>query len=372
MRILLLSANTGGGHNAAALAIRKQFERQGVSCEIRDAVTFVSGLHSDIVSAGHTCLYRHFPKLFGIGYHFEERHPPRFLYRQMALGAKRFAAFLKQSSFDAIVSTHLFGSMLTTEARKKYHVSLPHYVVLTDYTRYPGVEMVDVDRYFIGSQALAPLYTEVGIDAERLMASGIPLRSSFLKNYDKTETRRLLNLPQEKRIVLLFSGSIGCGRLHRVAPEMEKALPPDAHLVIICGHNKRTYEQLLDRCGSQTTVVGYTDRVAEYLASADLCITKPGGLSITEMLVMQLPMVLMLTVPGCESRNMAFFEEQKIAISCDNWNDAIDHTAQLLRDPDTLANMKQRMRDTIYPGGATAIVQTVMDDFSKREGEGAE
>lgn len=372
MQILLLSANTGGGHNAAALAIKKQFERLGVACEIRDAVTFVSGLHSDIVSAGHTCLYRHFPKLFGVGYHFEEQHPPRFLYNQMALGAKRFADFLTHSSFDAVVSTHLFGSMLTTEVRKRYHITIPHYLVVTDYTRYPGVEMVDVDRYFIGAEALIPLYTDVGILADRLMVSGIPLRSSFLKQYDKDTTRQLLHLPRDKRIVLLFSGSIGCGNLHRVAPAMERALPNDAHLVIICGHNKRTYEQLLDLCGSKTTVVGYTDRVAEYLAAADVCLTKPGGLSITELLVMRLPMVLMLSVPGCETRNMAFFKEQGIAIPTDNWEDAIRQTAQLLCEPHALEEMQSHLMQTNYPGGAAVIAKTVLEDLYERENEGAE
>ena len=94
MRILLMSANTGGGHNAAALALKAEFEKHGNQCEMRDALSFVSGLHSGLVSSGHTYLYRYFPQLFGIGYQFEERHPPRFIYDQIALGAKHFYSFL--------------------------------------------------------------------------------------------------------------------------------------------------------------------------------------------------------------------------------------------------------------------------------------
>ena len=362
MRVLLLSANTGGGHNSAAMAVMAQFERQGVVCEIRDALSFVSDIHSDIISTGHSYIYRHFPQLFGIGYRFEERHPPRFLYEQMAMGAKRFLAFLRENSFDAIVSTHLFGSMLVTEVRKRYDISIPHYAVITDYTLYPGSDMVDVKRFFIADSDLIPRYENVGITRERLTVSGIPINPAFDATLSQTKAREKLHLPTEGRIVLLFSGSIGCGRLHRIAPDLERTLPSDTHLVILCGHNKRLYEQLQERCGSRTVVVGYTNRIAEYMAAADLCITKPGGLSITEMLVMQLPMILMLSVPGCESRNMAFFESHQIAIGTEDWEQAIAETGRLLRESDTLAEMKQRMKQIGYPGGANVIVRTVLTD----------
>lgn len=367
MRVLLLSANTGGGHNSAATALQTQFEEKGVVCEMRDALSFVSEIHSDIISSGHTYIYRHFPQLFGIGYRFEERHPPRFIYEQMAMGAKRFVAFLNENPFDAVVSTHLFGSMLVTEARKRYALQIPHYVVITDYALYPGSDMVDVERYFIASPALVPIYQKAGISSERLVASGIPIRSSFTHICNKTEARQRLHLPEHGRIVLLISGSIGCGRLQRVAPELEKSLPSDTHLVIICGHNKRVYEQLLERCGPRSIIVGYTTRIAEYMAAADLCISKPGGLSITEMLVMELPMILMLSVPGCESRNMTFFESQRIAIGTEDWDHAISETARLLRDSDELAAMRCRMRQLGYPGGAPLIVRTVMDAYTQKQ-----
>ena len=362
MRVLMLSANTGGGHNSAATAVQMQFEAQGVECEIRDALSFVSDIHSDIVSSGHTYIYRYFPQLFGIGYRFEERHPPRFIYEQVAMGAKRFVAYLQENPVDAIVSTHLFGSMLVTEARKRFGVTVPHYAVITDYTLYPGTDMVDVQRFFIGAEGLMKNYIRAGIAAERLYVSGIPIRPSFMEQYDPQEVRRNLHLPERGRIVLLFSGSIGCGRLHRVEPELEKNLPSDATLVILCGHNARMYQQLKERCSAHTVVVGYTNRIAEYMAAADLCISKPGGLSITEMLAMKVPMVLMLSVPGCESRNMAFFEANDIAIGTNDWDEAIKATGELIRSPERLNKMKEQMMRVGYPGGASQIVRTVLDD----------
>ena len=369
MRILLLSCNTGGGHNSAAAAIRSHCEMRGIECDTRDALLFVSKLHSSVISKGHVFVYRYFPRLFGLGYRFEEKHPPRFLYNQMALGAKKFAAFLQENAYDAIVSTHLFGNMLVTEARKKYGVTVPHYAVITDYTVYPGADMVDAKRFFIAAEQLRSEYVEAGIANDRLVASGIPVTPGFVDAMDQKTARRNLGLPEDGKLVLLFSGSIGCGQLNRKAPELEKQLPEFTRLVIICGNNAGVYKQLCSSCGDQTTVVGFTDRVAEYMAAADLCVAKPGGLSTTEMWAIGLPMVLMLSVPGCETHNMKHFEDQGVAIGTDNWDEAIRMTAQLVRDDARVAEMRERLKNIAYPGGATVILDTVAADLAEQESQ---
>ena len=341
MKILLLSANTGGGHNSAAAAVQSELESRGVQCLQRDALAFVSEIHSDIISSGHSYIYRYFPQLFGAGYRFEEKHPPRFIYDQMALGAKRFAEFLSQNPVDVIISTHIFGSMLVTESRAKCKVTTPHYLITTDYAVYPGADMIDVDQFFIPAADLAGAYREIGIPEDRLAVSGIPINSAFNNLDDKGSARRKLHLPQEGKIVLLFSGSIGCGRLDRIAPELEKRLSDDTTLIIICGHNSRLVKRLKEICGERTVVIGYTTRIAEYMAAADLCISKPGGLSVTEMTVAQVPMVLMLSVPGCETRNLDFFVSHQAALGTDDWDEAIELTGILLRNPDRLASMRE-------------------------------
>lgn len=367
MRILLLSCNTGGGHNSAAAAISASFAERGIECDLRDALLFVSKMHSYLIGNGHSFVYRHLPRMFGIGYHFEEKHPPKFLYNQLALGAKKFAAFLKENHYDAIVCTHIFGNMLVTEARKKCGVTLPHYAVITDYTVYPGTDMVDTHRFFIAAEQLRTAHLKAGISNERIVASGIPIHSDFLNTHDKEQVRQDLGLPISGKMVLLFSGSIGCGKLNRVAPELEQHLPEDTSLVIICGNNSHLYKQLRERCSTKTTVVGYTTRVAEYLAAADLCVTKPGGLSTTEMLATGLPMVLMLSVPGCETRNLEFFESLGVAVGTEDWKEAIRLTADLIRDDARLAEMRARMLAAGYPGGAKVVVETVLADLANAE-----
>lgn len=365
MRILLLSCNTGGGHNSAAEAIRAHFVERGIECDMRDALLFVSKAHTEILSRGHFLMYRHFPKLFGIGYRFEEKHPPRFLYNQMALGAKKFTAFLKENAYDAIVCTHIFGNMLVTEARHKYGVTTPHYVMTTDYAMHPGTDMVDAARFFVAAEPVRSALIEAGIPADRVITSGIPVSPNFLQTEDKLEVRRRLGLPEEGKMVLLFSGSIGCGKLNRIAPELVRRLPADCTLAVLCGHNKHMYNLLQEHANPRLAVVGYTTRVAEYMAAADLCITKPGGLSTTEMLAIGLPMVLMLSVPGCETRNLHFFKNLGAAVGTDDWNEAIQLTVDLVHDDEQLAQMRARLLAAGYPGGAKVIADVVLADIAE-------
>lgn len=367
MRILLLSCDTGGGHNSAAAAIRDYCGLHNIECDTRDALLFVSKFHSVIVSKGHSFVYRHFPRLFGAGYRYEETHPPRFIYKQMSWGAKKFAAFLGENHYDAIICTHIFGNMLVTEARKKYGITVPHYAIITDYSIYPGTDMVDSRRFFIAAEQLRDVHLRAGLTEDRIVASGIPVRNAFFDAPSQKEARANLHLPPNKKIVLLFSGSIGCGGLHRKAPLLEQQLPDDAHLVIICGHNKRLYRRLKKSCNPQTTVVGFTDRVAEYMVASDLCITKPGGLSTTEMLVLGVPMVLMLAVPGCETRNLELFRQLDIAVGTDDWDEAIRLAAELIRDDRRLADIRDRIRNFGYPGGAKVVIDTVLSDLSQQE-----
>lgn len=363
MRVLLLSANTGGGHNTAAAAILDELNKRGIWCEQKDALAFVSDIHSDIISSGHSYIYRHLPQLFGVGYRFEEKHPPRFIYEQMALGAKRFADYLKANPVDAIISTHIFGSMLVTESRYKYGVSVPHYAVITDYAVYPGYDMVDVACFFVPNKEIAELYVNAGVSPHRVIASGIPISTSFTKRKDKLSVREKLHLPTKGRIVLMFSGSIGCGRMDRIAKDLENTLPEDATLVIICGHNSRLVKKLKSVCTDKSVIIGYTTRVSDYMFAADLCISKPGGLSVTEMMVTGLPMILMLSVPGCETHNFDFFISHQAAVGTDDWDVAIKLTENLLHSDNQITQMKENLLKIDYPGGASIIADVVSENI---------
>ena len=323
MRFLILSGNTGGGHNTAAKAIKEYFESQGHSCDIRDALAFMSEGSSYIISNGHVLIYKKAPKLFGFAYKFEENHPAKengesFIYSVMTLGAKKMNAYLEKEEYDAVICTHIFSGMILTEVCKKYKKKIKSYLVATDYTCSPGVSEVHADGYFIPHENLREEFLLARLEPERVIASGIPVSDKLFDGMEKSEAKKKLGLPADKKTVLLMSGSMGCGPIKKISESFDRELPDNCHIVVICGNNKKLFTDLSKRKKyKKTTIVGFTSDIKTYLDAAEVVVTKAGGLSTTEALVKHKPLILMNAVPGCELRNIEFLTQEKLAVQCD-------------------------------------------------------
>ncbi len=359
MRFLILSANTGGGHNAAAYAIQEELNRRGIESDIEDCLGFISEKTSDFISWGHSYLYKHMPRVFGHAYRMEEQRSSAFIYESIALGASKYHAFIAERDYQAVICVHVFSSTLVTEEQRRYGKSLPHFFVATDYTCSPGGGEAEADAWLIPHSGLTDEFVQCGAPRDRIFATGIPIRSAFTEKTDQRQARRELGLPLEGRIVLLCCGSIGCGKMNRIVPEFADTLPSDCTQVVICGNNEKLYEQLLEDATPNVVPVGYTDQVAKYMAAADICLSKPGGLSSTELLAIGLPSVLVLVVPGCESRNMAFISGLGLAVGSEDWEEATKQALALLDAPEKLSEMRRRLAELNAGYGAKNIVDFI-------------
>ncbi len=344
MRVLILSANTGGGHNSAAAALGEQLQKMNIEYTIADTLAYISEKVSDFVSWWHSYLYRRMPKAFGIGYRYEEKHSPRFMYDQCAKGAAMLNEAIVVGEYDAVLCVHIFSGMMMTAVREKYGNFIPCYFIATDYTCSPGGSEIRVDGYFIPHRMLLGEFVRNGISADKLYATGIPVRSDFYTVEEKAEARRALQLPQEGKMVLLSCGSMGCGKMEKAAKKLADQLPPDAYLVVLCGNNTKTYEALQPYLSDRLYAVSFTKDIARYMSAADIYITKPGGLTTSEAIVKQTPMIFINAVPGCETRNFDFLIQCGVASGAKNWKHVISQVNAALQKPEILEHQKAAMR----------------------------
>ena len=343
MRVLILSANTGGGHNSTAGALAEQLEKMGVEFEIADALSMISERVSQFVSWGHSYVYRHLPSLFGHVYRYEERHPAKFIYEQCAKGAVALQEKLRAGGYDAVVCVHVFSCMMMTEVRRRFCNLVPNYFVATDYTCSPGVTELRADVYFIPHRMLFGEFVRGEVAADKMFATGIPIRSEFYRTVDRTEARRALGLRENGRLALLSCGSIGCGHLNRHALLLAAELPADCSLAVLCGKNEKLYAQLEPYRSERLAVVGFTSQIPLYMSAADVYLTKPGGLMTTEAIAKGLPMVFVDAVPGCETRNFEFLTARGVALGAKNWKQAISMTAELLAKEELAEQIRAAM-----------------------------
>ena len=94
MQTLILSCNTGAGHNSCAQAVQEAYHSRGEICNITDSLQFISEKASTFISNWHTRIYRHAPRLFDAGYQRAESHEDIFcegtpIYKLLSSGAER-------------------------------------------------------------------------------------------------------------------------------------------------------------------------------------------------------------------------------------------------------------------------------------------
>ena len=366
MRILVLSCNTGEGHNSCGKAIMDVLKSRDVDCEMQDALACLSPSISKFICDWFVRIYRYMPKLFNAGYTMLEKTCPAPdemlpVYEALALGAKKLKENILAGDFDAVICTHTISGMMLTQTRKKYNLTIPSYFVSTDYTCHPTAEHCNMDAYFIPDESLIHEFLLAGLPEEKLIPTGIPIRQPFFTSLSKEESRQLLDLPESGTVVLLMCGSMGCGPIERIAKEVSQQLEDGSVLIAVCGSNKKLYDTLEKSASDKLRVLGFTTQVPEYMDASDLIITKPGGLSSTEAATKGLPMVFINTVGGCEQRNLDFFSNRGFATGSADAEEVIQMAVAMANDKEKLAEASKALDQRFRNNGAVIIADLVMD-----------
>jgi len=136
-------------------------------------------------------------------------------------------------------------------------------------------------------------------------------------------------------------------------------------LIIVCGRNKKLRNQLeeeLRNTKHHILLLGYSEKINELMALSDLMISKPGGVTTSEALAMELPLLLYHPLPGQEEDNAHFLVDAGLALLAENDLDLIGKIDGVRKDSKSLLRMKQRARKyqskTSSVDAVDAIMQT--------------
>ena len=360
VKILILSCNNGGGHNTVARAIAGRFEELGAKADIKDSVAFFSKATSKLMSKGHAMLYRRAPEIMDKGMKHEENKQIKEgknsgVYKSFALAAPRLYRLLKREAYDAVVCTHVFGALMMTEVRRKYSLDIKCYQISTDYSCVVCLDETDMDGYFIPHADLAEEFISFGLPEDKLIPTGIPVRGRCYSKRTKEEAKRELYLCPERRIILLMGGSMGAGPMEEIALKLSKELPEDCLLVVVCASNDKLRKDLHKKTGRNVRVLAYTKKLDVLMDAAEVMITKPGGLTSTEVAVKGLPTIFIDAVMGCETQNMEFFVEHGYALKASGADEAASLCLSFVKDESLSMAIKKNLQET-FPRDATMNV----------------
>ncbi|MCK9479305.1 MAG: glycosyltransferase [Firmicutes bacterium] len=306
MKVLLLSVTAGQGHHQTAMAISEELTKRGMQCETLDILKYIDPIICEVVSKSYLMSTKHLPIAYGSFYSLAERNEAKkekLLSRLTSTAvSKRVAKYIEQSKPDVIICTHVFAAQVLTHVEKFNGLTIG---IVTDFTIHPYWEETALDFYVIASELLMLHAEKKGIDAGKLLPIGIPIHEKFSGRIPKAEARKQLGI-KDKITILVMSGSMGYGNIVQHIKRMD-TVNLDFQILCVCGKNLRAKKNIYKiETTREIYAYGYVDNIDIMMDAADVIITKPGGLTVSEALAKRLPMILINPIPGQEVRNTEF------------------------------------------------------------------
>lgn len=363
-KFLILSCNTGQGHNSAGEAILEELQYRGLPCEMKDTLEFSSQKASKVVSGAYMNIATYIPKFFNALYKAGDFVSTSKFKSVIYLANKAYAEnlykYILRNRFDTIIVPHLFPAEALTYIKRNKAVNLRTFAIATDYTCIPFWEETELDYYFLGHKDLISEFVNKGIPRNKLIATGIPTKYEFSKKSDKIVARKTLNLPLNAKIALIMSGSMGFGNIQLMVDKLVNK-DKNLYIIVMCGKNQHLKENLLNRYKNYSYVapIDFTNNVSKYMDASDIVLTKPGGLTSTEVAVKNLPLVHTPPIPGCETINAKFFLSRGLSITSKDNTALINDAYNLLYDTKKQTKMLELQRKNINPNACKQICNII-------------
>lgn len=367
-RVLIFSASAGSGHVRAAEALAKAFhgdDRVGKVLNV-DSLQYTNKLFRDFYSKLYDQLVQSAPQILGWAYKASDE-PWKGDAVRIALdrlNTMPLVKFVRNFDPHITVCTHFMPAGIISHLIANDRLKTSSSIVVTDLDVHAMWLSRTFQRYFVAIDETKAHLEAIGLPAERVTVSGIPIDPVFSEPIDVQATRESFNLDPQRITLLLSAGTLGAGPTEIVVRRLIQ-MPQDTQVVVVCGRSEKVKERIDELTRgreSQFRVLGYTARMHDLMKMSDVFIGKPGGLTTAEALACGLPMVIVSPIPGQEERNSDHLLEEGIAIKFNELTTIPYKLGKLLEDPDRLARMRENARRIGRPRAAETIARTLIED----------
>lgn len=368
-KILILTGSFGNGHSQVTQSVVNQFNEMNL-----DNLTVIE---HDLFLEAHPILtsickkwyinsFKYFRNMYKAFYYSRPDQLDKCFYKYYGLN-KLINLLLKEKP-DLILLT--FPTPVMSVLTEQFDMNIPIATVMTDYRMQKNWITPHSQRYYLATEDLKDEFASIGIPKSQIKVTGIPIADKFEEEIDKTSWLRQNNLAPDKPTILMSAGAFGVSKGFDQMIQEILNRSPHSQVVMICGKNKELKRTLSAQFKNYDNVliVGYTKHMNEWMASSQLMITKPGGITISEALTRQTPMIFLNPAPGQELENANYFEEKGFGLIADTPEEAIQQVATLTNTPSKIAEMTQSMNESRIPYSTYKLCNDLLNllDHSSR------
>mmetsp|Transcript_65792 Transcript_65792/g.154887 ORF Transcript_65792/g.154887 Transcript_65792/m.154887 type:complete len:586 (+) Transcript_65792:107-1864(+) len=403
-KVLICHASVGSGHSRAAQALAAAFHRLDESIEVR-VVDLMEPPYAD-----RTLIYFYkdwYLRLVGgetfcgnlggmfVGFLFDRANNVHdsftggnALQRRITQSfLMNFMQLVCEMKPDVMVHTHFLAPELVASLRRRHGLKVPQVTVVTDMDVHAWWYQQPTDHYFVPREVAKFQLAADGVPEEDITVSGIPIMPQFQDTLDslapldrRQRQQRLLDhmdaplhstfLPASHMPVIVQM-STGRSVVHIFRKLIQLETP--IILVVVCGRQadaRAELEQVQVPPRHRVALLGFTSCIHELLATADVVISKPGGLITSEALACGLMMVVVDPYPGQEERNASMLLEEGAGIWIWDYRDLSFRLDRILSAPSdskfSLASYKRNAGRLAKPDAAFKIARYVLSDAPRQ------
>lgn len=398
MKIIILSASTGGGHITAANCVRDYLIKNGDEAIVVDTLEYISPILNKTVVEIYELLATKHPSLWKMIYNSTNKKTlNKVVFGTNNLISKKLIPLVNSQKPDVIISTHPFATEMISHLKSLNLINIPLICIMTDYAPHRTWISPNVDHYVIANDDMTLPMIDMGVPEDKIHSFGIPVDDDFFSKKDKKEELAKIGLNDDLPTILIMAGSCGFANAEKIFTSLQTLCDVDFQIIVITGKNKKLYENLerliagkrikkIDKFFSKihlssfpikhfkiirkirrnkvkvtkpTKLIFYTNEVNKYMVASDLIITKPGGLTVSEALACNLPMALFGAIPGQEEENENFLVNKNMAIKLNGSEDIASAIKSLILNPQKLNFLKSNCKNFDKSGCLKSIFELV-------------
>lgn len=368
-KVWLVHGSHTGGHASAARSLKEALERRpGVSAEIINMAETSSNetpasMAAEVALKGGDWIRNIRSWVFDQQYEGndflkwisnkvmkrEGRHQEAFLNR------------LETERPDVLVSTMSATNSLLSQWSDDGVIRQPVQSVLTDFASHQMWAQENIAKYYVATPAVKQDLQKFGVDAHKVSVTGIPIKQDFASQAQSPgEARKALGLDPEKPLVLMLGGSLGYGSFSESLSAMDST-EGNFQMAAITGKNENLRRELEAlETNKNLHLEGYVTNMPTWIDAADLVVTKPGGLTCSEILAKGKPMILQNAESGLEGRLVRRLEESGVALVVDGAEDMARTVSELIKEPQKLDALKAKARAVGKPTSSDEIADSIL------------
>lgn len=361
-RILILSCSHGSGHKMVASVLKEGFESYGHTVSVQDLFDKTSPAVNKMIEKSYLLSYgigsSFYKKIY---YDMEESAHGKLIYNLWNLTDRTLANMIESFKPDCIINTYPYT--ISSIKKNEYYPDIPVYTVVTDFCIPKAWMHEDTDRYYVSCDNVENSLLNEGFSEKQIIKTGIPIREAFYKRENKLRLFKKYHLDPRKKTLIIFAGTYGVIKNIKSICSQTDAMK-DLQTVVICGKNRSLERSLKLEHYENTKILGFISDIHELYSIGDLMVTKPGGITLSEIVVKKIPTILYNPVPGQEDENAQWFKSQEAAVIA-NTTPELLLAIQGLKDNEIKRFSMKAALSKMYYGNAAELI---IDDILKNLG----